>query len=168
MLVIFCLFISISLMRKSRFYNSLPENRTTQPIRRIFVIFPITEHTLGTCQVIFATCFVTMFEIILVAHLSKVYPLVIFGVINHFLQDCLQDTVSQFYLNTYTPYVGLYVEKNINKYAWGISCSLFFATSVSGISIRFSYTFVHTILREDKNDDEIMLNIRKYPFLFNR
>ncbi len=70
-----------------------------------------------------------------------------------FLQDCLQDTVSQFYLNTYTPYVALYVEKNINKYVGGISCSLFFAICVFEKSIHFlylAYLFAHTIICLDK------------------
>jgi len=50
----------------------------------------------------------------------------------------LRGIVLLFYLNTYTPYVGPYVAKNINKYVWGISGSLFFAFFVFGISIHFS------------------------------
>jgi hypothetical protein len=74
-------------MVKSRvgFYHSTPQDRPGQIIRTIFVIFPITEHTFGARQVIIATSFVTMFSMILIAHLPKVYPLVIFGIINHVL-----------------------------------------------------------------------------------
>jgi len=56
-----------------------------------------------------------------------------------FWLGCLQGRVSQFYLNTYTLFSGLYEGKSINKYAWGISCFLFFVIFVFGISIHFSY-----------------------------